>query len=575
MLLEANAASSPTPTIAANPHSYLLFFENFWAIEPSHLRNANASWANLLPTDMHRRNFLGGLGGAAVAVPFLGSSTRGVAQPPSDPRRFITMFTHHGCITDRWFPARSHGELTAADYADTSLSALQEFAPKLLMPRGIRGINEWSVARLFGQETDELAQPMASFLTAAPVDRTSGAEDGALNFDKLNAEPFGRSMDHDMAAHVNPGGAPPLVIHFGGAQSDSYNTLSYSAPLTKFAAIGTPLQLYEQLTAVSGESEAGYEVAAGNSVLDMVRDDLQTLRRANMSRADRDKLDQWESLLHETSGAVRPALCNEVLAQNTYDPAELQDSSTDLEVQTPLMMDLATLIAACDLNRVIILQFPAHRTATYLDGWDADLHGLSHRTGNATMGTCGIENASELLEQADRWNADRFAYLLNRLDGFEETSGTLLDNSATVWTMVYADGALHTNNNLPILHAGSCGGYFKTGQAINVEDGSADLTPGNSSGICADGQTTYDRADFGTPSDIANVPLNKYFYNLMNAIGVRAGADGFPAIGGSEKVSRFGWSDDPQQFAAFEPADGFENQPGTFIDAGELEDLLA
>ena len=35
-----------------------------------------------------------------------------------------------------------------------------------------------------------------------------------------------------------------------------------------------------------------------------------------------------------------------------------------------------------------------------------------------------------------------------------------------------SDGNSHNLNNLPILQAGSCGGYFKTGQAVNVENGS-------------------------------------------------------------------------------------------------------
>src|SRR5690606_27692953 len=98
--------------------------------------------------NLHRRLFLRGLGGAAVAAPFLSSVAERAAKAAGTavdtPRRLIVMFTHYGCLTNRWFPAVSHGPLSAADYQATTLKHLASFAPKLLMPRGIRAMNEWS-----------------------------------------------------------------------------------------------------------------------------------------------------------------------------------------------------------------------------------------------------------------------------------------------------------------------------------------------------------------------------------------------------------------------------------------------
>jgi hypothetical protein len=65
---------------------------------------------------------------------------------------------------------------------------------------------------------------------------------------------------------------------------------------------------------------------------------------------------------------------------------------------------------------------------------------------------------------------------------------------------------------MPILQAGSCGGYFKTGQAINVDDGDLNLTRGGSEAICATGSFTSQEFKLaGTPVDLANAPINKYF----------------------------------------------------------------
>ena len=64
----------------------------------------------------------------------------------------------------------------------------------------------------------------------------------------------------------------------------------------------------------------------------------------------------------------------------------------------------------------------------------------------------------------------------------------------------------------------------------------------------------------GTPPDVATQPINKYFCNLMNAIGVKAGADGFPVKGGTAPVTKFGKYDDTTLFRTDAPRD--DQEPG-------------
>ena len=63
-------------------------------------------------------------------------------------------------------------------------------------------------------------------------------------------------------------------------------------------------------------------------------------------------------------------------------------------------------------------------------------------------------------------------------------------------------------------------------------------------------QTSEEVDSTGTPADVGTQPINKYFCNLMNAIGVKAGADGFPAVGGTQEVTHFGLYDDTKLFAS-------------------------
>jgi hypothetical protein len=133
----------------------------------------------------------------------------------------------------------------------------------------------------------------------------------------------------------------------------------------------------------------------------------------------------------------------------------------------------------------------------------------------------------------------------------------------------HSDGNSHNLNNLPILQAGSCGDYFKVGHAVNVEGGKTDMTPGHSDEDCQNGQSPFNQLDaWGTPPDVATQPINKYFCNLMNAIGVKAGADGFPAKGGAEPVTRYGKYDDTKLF-------GTPTAPAEIKSPGEYAELRA
>jgi hypothetical protein len=459
------------------------------------------------------------------------------------------------------------------------------------MPRGIRGINEWTFGKEFGQETDPHSQVMASYMTAAPVDRTSTDAQGNFSFDKLNAMPFGRSMDHFIADQLNAPGVGPLIAHIGGTKTDSISTMSYSAPLEKYNGVGTPAQLFANLTNLGNEAMMGgevsadtYKVARGQSVIDIIRADLDSIERLKMSQSDKDKLNHWKDLLHDTTGVMRSAMCTTEsadalgISQASVDAA--RNLNGDLVAVTPIMMDLLVLNALCDQNRFMMLFFPGNMRMGFIDGVDGntDNHGISHRIGNANMGGECINGVNDMIEKIDTWYAEQFAYLVGKMDSISHGDGTLLDNSATLWLQEQSDGQAHNLNNLPIVHAGSAGGYFKTGMAINVDDGAADLMGGNSLGQCGAGDNEIGGNEVqstGTPNDLANAPFNKYMYNLMNALGVKANADGFPEVGGTEKVRKFGWSDDPKKFASFNPSNSFESQEGGFIDEGEFEDLLA
>jgi hypothetical protein len=508
-----------------------------------------------------------------VAAPFLSSVAERAAKAQSTtsspPKRLIVYFTHYGCLTDRWFPTKSHGQLTSDDYKNNqTLSAMAPYASKLLMVRGIRAMNEWSFQGSLGQTTDPHTQVCGSFFTCQPVTPDDG---------KFTATPIGRSLDHICAEQVNPTGGAPLFMQIGGVAGSASNTqscISFDKANQIFPGYGSSQQIYSNLTNLFNKgpvSSDTYKVARGKSVIDIVSDDLASLRRVPMSSSDQQKLDAWAQLLHETTTAVSGQCSADTASKLGLGSQSGQGGGglgADISQVGPVMVNLAVLTAICDANRVIFMKMPPNYVFKFLN-LTVESHGLSHRIGTANMGGPCLNGVMDMLHSIDVWYAQQFALLVGKLDSFSEGDGTLLDHSATVWFQEMSDGDSHNLNNLPILQAGSCSGYFKTGWAINVEGGKTDLTVGHSDDDCKNGNTSSNLDSVGTPSDQSTMPINKYFCNLMNAIGVKADSTGLAAKGGTQPVSKFGMYDDSKLFK------GGGTNPASIKNPGEYAELKA
>jgi len=263
-----------------------------------------------MKTRIHRRVFLRGLGGAVVAAPFLSSVAERQAkgQTAAKQKQFIAMFTHYGCITTKFFPAKSHGALTADDINATNLKELSPLTNKLLILRGVRGMNEWTSgntgsgasAKGRGQANDPHLNVAASYFTLQPV-TPSGTD--PFSFDtayKFNALPIGSSLDHVMAQQLSPQGTP-LFMRVGNRSDGSQSGISYlkdasaaaNAAAKAYPGLGQPSQVFSALTGLfgsGGTTPATYAALRGKKVTDCVKDDLASFERQDMSAEDKNKV---------------------------------------------------------------------------------------------------------------------------------------------------------------------------------------------------------------------------------------------------------------------------------------------
>lgn len=471
--------------------------------------------------NLNRRTFLRGVAGTALMAPFLSSLDRPARAQAAAPRRLVIFYTNNGCITNRWFPSVENGAIDASALTGTTLAGLAPFAPKLLFPRGLAMFPRGQVAVDGVTYFDPHDQGMGSKLTCAPIDPT--ADHWALS----------RSLDHVAAELVNPGTKTPLVLSVGNSFANVKGIVSYSAAKTPYPPETSTKNVYSSLTGLfagAQPTEADYRVKRGKSIIDLVRGDLDSLKRLSMSGSDQKRLDDWLGLLRETEVGVVSAACNadNAAALGLTDAAvggtgagRGFDMGTAFTAGGDLMIQLIALTMMCDANRVILLQWPGFATFTW-DGMshEYDHHGLSHRNGSAEVGGTCVSGVMESIQQIDDWYTGRYIKLVSLIDSIAEGDGTMLDNAAVMWLPELADGNAHNNNNLPIVIAGSAGGYFKQGVAVNVDGGT--LGTGDSLASCAGGSTDV---GFGTGSRSGNVPLNKLYVTLLNALGAtNAGA---------------------------------------------------
>jgi len=448
---------------------------------------------------MFRRHFLRGASGAAVALPFLESLTPRTARAAApDPRRFIAFFQCNGVNMDRFFPTSDYGRIEAAGLAGTALEPLSAFASRMLIPRGIhmapRGFNRDPSAG------DDHAKGMGIKLTAQPL--LDGSSYAA-----------GISVDQEIANRLNAPGTPALSLRVGSGPRSVLGVCSYYGYEQPAVPENNPWLAYQNLVGVADLDDLALArlTSRRESVLDLVERDFVRAGNSALSRADAAKLDMHLTSIRE----LEQSMAGAGLIPCVLDPARAAEiealdpdtitSNAQFKTLGQMQMDVLALAIACGNTHAATLLWGAGAGGPIFS-WDGmshvyNHHRLSHGTTSDAEGT-DVAGYEDMLYDIDTWYGSQLAYLLERLDGYAEGSGTVLDNTAVVWMNELSDGREHNYMDLPYVILGSCGGYFKMGEYIKV--------------------TAEDRLK----NDV-DAPHNKLLTTILNAVGVRA-EDGGP-----------------------------------------------
>jgi hypothetical protein len=168
-------------------------------------------------------------------------------------------------------------------------------------------------------------------------------------------------------------------------------------------------------------------------------------------------------------------------------------STRNTEEVSMLHMELVALSFACNTTQVAALQIGdgTDKSIYNVDGQDTEVfHHVSHRVNSDGTGGGAIANAMEKHAGIDRIRMQSLKLTLDKWAQYDTPSGPLLDNGFLYWTNHVAEGPSHSFNNLPIIIAGSGGGYLKQGAYVDAggaKNGQVLATLANANGVPMDG----------------------------------------------------------------------------------------
>lgn len=425
---------------------------------------------------INRRAFLYAAGTAGVALPFLeGLPERSAfAQTPPNPVFGLFICTANGVVQasgsepERFWPT-ALGPLTTAGMsafaAERCTGILAQHAARLLIVRGIKyptGITGCGHA-----------QGLVQCLTGR-------APTGSGNL----ATSTGPSADTVIANGVNSAGVTPLTLYSGMKGGYIDEKLSFSDAGQVRAAEGNPYNVYLRLAGLLDPGTGGPTPEASQlalrrkSVNDLIRDQINHLKsQSALSSADRDRLDLHFSTIRDVENTMQEmgASCSESMlnmsALEAMNTGQAFRQNGQIEEVAKLQIELVALTFACNANRVATLQIGDGTDGTRytVDGQTVErFHWVSHRI--ASDGSTGeaIPQALEWHIAIDRIRMNTFKHLLDTWSEYQTPAGALLDNAFALWTSHVAVGPSHSFSNLPIIIAGSAGGYLKQGQYVDA-----------------------------------------------------------------------------------------------------------
>ncbi|MDA7932590.1 DUF1552 domain-containing protein [Mariniblastus sp.] len=412
----------------------------------------------------NRRNFLRGISGAFLSLPWLESLAVAQTAGPSSPFRMAHFYVPIGVVRRGFFPGEAGHVIPKGNLGnvmkslgnqnpDLSVSQLDQLTPTMQPLNGIKGkLNLITgMDRTFQQGTDVHAQCASCYLSSARPYTIQGT-----------AWPLDRTLDHLVADHI--GTKTPFSTlefscnsHRDNKESIYFDNISWYGTGHLAPSIRDPRKMYKRLFSTQ-------EIARYRDITDLVLEDANSMKR-ELGYHDRQKFAEYFDSIRSIERQM-----------NRLEAMKIELAKVKFEEPSEAYLPRGDYIRLMGDLMVVALQSGLTNVATFMVGperWDTpyQFDGLFDRPRSHHQMSHNQTKMIDDLLKVDHFHMEQYAYLLNKMDQIKEANGTtLLDNTIFTYGSGLGDGSTHQYNDLPIIMAGG-GSHIKTGQHINMPEG--------------------------------------------------------------------------------------------------------
>ena len=412
----------------------------------------------------NRRNFLRGISGAFLSLPWLESLASAQVAVPSSPFRMAHFYVPIGVVRRGFFPGEAEHVIPKGNLGNVMkslgkqdpnlrVSQLDQLTPTMQPLDGIKSkLNLITgMDRTFQQGTDVHAQCASCYLSSARPYTIQGT-----------AWPLDRTLDHLVADHI--GTKTPFSTlefscnsHRDNKESIYFDNISWYGTGHLAPSIRDPRKMYKRLFSTQ-------EIARYRDITDLVLEDANSMKR-ELGYNDQQKFAEYFDSIRSIEKQM-----------DRLEAMKIELSKVKFEEPTEAYLPRGDYIRLMGDLMVVALQSGLTNVATFMVGperWDTpyQFDGLFDKPRSHHQMSHNQTKMIDDLLKVDRFHMEQYAYLLHKMDQIEEANGTtLLDNTIFTYGSGLGDGSTHQYNDLPIIMAGG-GKHTKTGLHINMPEG--------------------------------------------------------------------------------------------------------
>ncbi|MEO1523882.1 MAG: DUF1552 domain-containing protein [Planctomycetota bacterium] len=410
-----------------------------------------------------RRNFLRGIAGTTLALPWMESLASETNEPSKPNQRIAFYYVPIGVVRRGFFPGEANAgipkfssnqvEITVETGVKRGLQPL-ELTPTLQPLADLKDdvMLITGMDRVFQQGTDVHAQCASCYLSSA-----------APFTIKQSAWPLDRTLDHILGDSIGQS-TPFRTLEFScnshkdNKESIYFDNISWYGTGHVAPSIRDPRKMYQRLF---GTREAD----TIRNITDLVREDARDMERG-LGTTDRQKFAEFFDSLRTIE-----------LQMDRLEIMRSEIARVGFEEPTASHLPRGEYIRLMGDLMVVALQTGLTNVATFMIGperWDTPFtyESLFDKPRSHHQMSHNQKKFIDDLLRVDHFHMEQFAYIVERMKAVEESDGsTLLDNTMLTYGSGLGDGATHQYSDLPIIVAGRGGGTLRTGQHLHVAEG--------------------------------------------------------------------------------------------------------